>query len=169
MRLISLLFLSMILLVGIPTQSFAQTPQSSQDKGFGDRLTVWKKRLFGVPRHDDTRPYLEEAKRPLNGQWNNEDWHPEYWVEDKGSIEAVMAGFYDAGIITDQYKDGASVLKVGRPFLRMSPIDQRHLVEFVDYAHQITSAQENGLFYIVLDERGHEVIGLYSQRGLQLQ
>jgi len=167
MRLLTLLLLASFLYIhpGFAAENIGEP------KSFKDRIQDIKKVVVGVPEHDPKSPYLNDGKTPHNNQWDNENWHPEYWVEDKGSVTAVMDGFYDAGIIVEQYEDEVPVLEVGRPFLQLSPLDQRHVIEFVDYAFKITEAKPHGIFYVVIDheKKGKELLGLYTVNGLQFQ
>ena len=166
--LISALFMTSLLFVH---QGYAQEEQTGPTKGFKNIMRDIGKSISGPPNTDPKQPYLNEAKIPHNNQWDGQNWHPEYWVEDKGSVAAVMDGFYDAGVIIDQYEDEVPVLEVGRPFLQLSPLDQRRVVEFVDYAFKITEQKPHGIFYVIIDhkEKGKELLGLYTVNGLQFQ
>ena len=152
------------------TSAYAQDMESRQKapvvyKSLNDAIRANTKK-----HHSETAPYMKGPKIPHNNQWDNDEWRPEHWVEAKGSAQAVIDGFYDEGVIVRQYEDKVPVLEVGKPFLRLSPPDQRRLVEFIDYAFEITQSQEHGVFYIVIDgKKGQKLLGLYSKHGLQLQ
>lgn len=171
MRIITILLLvSFFTFVFFVHKGFAQE-EPSMEKGFEQNLRDAKKYFFGMPRVDFERRYLRDGTTPHNNQWNGENWHPEYWVEAEGSVTKVIDGFYKSGVIVDQYDDEVHVLEVGETFLRLSPVDQRHVVEFVDYAFKITEQQPHGIFYVVFDHKrkGQELLGIYTVNGLQFQ
>jgi len=167
MRFKILAFLSVFVFIG---GASAQDMESRQKapvvyKSFNDAIRATKKK-----HHSERAPYYKGAKIPHNNQWDNDDWRPEHWVESKGSAQAVIDGFYDEGVIVRQYEDKVPVLEVGKPFLRLSPPDQRRVAEFIDYAFQITQGTEHGVFYITIDgKKGQQLLGVYSEHGLQLQ
>ena len=172
MRLITLLLLASFLAFAfLVHQGFAQDEPAAPKKGVEHIMKDIGKEILGPPDTDPRQPYMNDATTPHNNQWDSENWHPEYWVEDKGSVTAVMDGFYDAGIIVEQYEDEVPVLEVGKPFLQLSPMDRRHVVEFVDYAFKITEQKPHGIFYIVIDhkKKGKELLGIYTINGLQFQ
>ena len=171
MRLITLLLLaSFLALAFFVHQGFAEEA-TGPVKGVENVYKDVKKTIFGHPNTNPTQPYLNEAKVPHNNQWDSAEWHPEFWVQDKGSVAAVLDGFYKAGILVEQYEDDVPVLEVGRPFLQLSPLDQRHVVEFVDFAFKITEQEPHGIFYIIIDHKmkGKELLGIYTVHGLQFQ
>ena len=145
--------------------------QKGPQKSVGDYIEDLGKEIAGPEDVDFDRRYLKDGKTPHNSQWDDENWHPEYWVEDKGSVTAVIDGFYDGGVIVEQYEDEVPVLEVGRPFLQLSPLEQRRVIEFVDFAFKITEAKPHGIFYIVIDheKKGKELLGIYTINGLQFQ
>ena len=58
----------------------------------------------------DFKAHLEDPQLPHNTQWenglyNDEHWHPENWVKAKGSMRAVLDGFYNNDIIRKQDVD----------------------------------------------------------------
>ena len=171
MRIVSTVLLALLFVVLLPVSGgFAQT-DTGPKKGFGDHVQDAEKYFFGMPDVDFERRYFKDGKNPHNNQWNGEDWHPEYWADAKGGVTEVIDGFYDAGIIVDQYEDDVPVLEVGKPFLQLSPPDQRRVIAFVDYAFKITETKPHGIFYVVYDDVKHaqELIGVYTVNGLQLQ
>ena len=169
MRIISIFLLFSIgLFVFVAERSFAADGVAPQ-KDFGDHLQTAGKYIFGPPNTDPTWPHLHDAKIPHNSQWDNDSWSPEDWVEAEGNVRNVIDGFYDSGIIVDQYEDEVPVLEVGSRFLELSPRDQRRVVEFVDYAFKITESKPHGVFYIVAEGSRSKLLGLYTSHGLQLQ
>ncbi|NCT41063.1 MAG: hypothetical protein GW778_05330 [Alphaproteobacteria bacterium] len=150
--------------------AFAQDNTHTPRRSVSDYFGGAQKYILGDSAGDVREPYLKDGKGPQNNQWDHDAWSPELWAEDKGSVMAVIDGFYDAGILVRQYEDKVPVLEVGKPFLKLSPIDQRHVVEFIDYAFKITADQKPGVFYIVIDQKaGKRLLGLYSIHGLQMQ
>jgi hypothetical protein len=126
------------------------------------------KYIWGPPNTDPVRPYLEEAKLPHNSQWADDQWQPEDWIKARGgSAKAVIDGFYNAGIITDQYTDDdIPVLEVGNRFLELSDQDKRRVAMFVDDTFGIT--RKSGLFLIYYN-RHDTPVGVFTAQGLQLQ
>ncbi len=177
MRSSSLFFLVIVFLnvvVTLPLHA-AESEQNSYNRqtDFGTYTSYiankWKY-IVGPPNTNQTQPYLNGAKIPHNTQWRDDDWRPEDWVETKGSIDAVMKGFYDNDVIVDQdVENGIPVLEVGETFLRLSDREKRHVAAFIDYVYEITSRTENGMFLIVYDKWDDTPLGLYTAQGLQLQ
>lgn len=126
------------------------------------------KYIWGPPSVDPVRPYLEEGKLPHNSQWEDEAWAPQDWIDARGgSAKAVIDGFYQAGIVTDQYTDDEiPVLEVGQAFLDLSDQDKRRVAMFIDDTFGIT--QQSGLFLIYFRSNDTPV-GLFTKEGLQLQ
>ncbi len=126
------------------------------------------KYIWGPPNTNPVRPYLEEGKLPHNSQWNDDGWTPQDWVASRGgSTKAVIDGFYNSGIITDQYTDDdIPVVEVGQRFLQLSDQDKRRVMMFVDETFKIT--QQNGSFMIYFHKYDTPV-GLFTAQGLQLQ
>ena len=130
----------------------------------------WDYFIWGMPDHQDVRPYLEEAKIPHNSQWADDEWEPQDWVDSRGGNPmAVINGFYDAGIITDQYFDDEKpVLEVGQTFLDLGSKDKRRVVAFVDEVFGVTKFSEAGTIFIYFHEDDLP-IGEFNKGGLQLQ
>ena len=129
----------------------------------------------------DFKPHLEDPEMPHNTQWQKglyagSDWHPENWIKAKGSIRAVLDGFYKYNIIKSQDVDGDTpVLIVGDGFMRLSGQEKRRVAEFVDYVFQVTTTAPAGMYVLYYDRtdkwifgRGNP-IGMYTEAGLQLQ
>lgn len=128
----------------------------------------------------DFKPHLEDPKMPHNTQWQNglydhDDWHPENWIRAKGSMRAVLDGFYKNDIIREQDVDDATpILVVGDGFMNLSGQEKRRVTAFIDYAFQVTNSSSVGMYSIYyhrtdnLFGRGRP-IGMYTPAGLQLQ
>jgi hypothetical protein len=156
----------------VPEQpALARDVPSDQNvqKSFKAHMRDFKRALFGRKYSDPTRPYLMDSNMPIFEQDIDEDWAPEYWADDKGGVQQVLDDLHAAGILKGQYEeDYVPVLEVGKPFLRLSPPDQRHVIEFVDFAYRITEREPRGIFYIALD--GHQdYLGVYTQHGIQFK
>ena len=120
-------------------------------------------------QNQDFKPYLNDSKIRHDSQWADDQWHPQDWIDERGSVEVVMSGFYDSRIITSQYvDDGVPVLEVGQRFVDLSDIEKRHVAAFVDYAYGVTTNAPAGLFRIQLIKR-IKPLALYTKDGLQLQ
>lgn len=130
--------------------------------------------------NQDFKPHLDDPKKPHNTQWQaglymDQDWHPENWVRSKGSIRAVLDGFYNNDIIRSQDVDGdIPVLIVGDGFMNLSGQEKRRVTAFIDYAFQVTNSAPVQMYSIYYTRtkspfgRGRP-IGMYTPAGLQLQ
>ncbi len=126
--------------------------------------------IWGPPKSDFVRPHLEEAKLPHNSRWADDEWTPQDWINSRGgSAVAVINGFYEAGIISDQYfDDEMPVLEVGQNFLELGAQDKRRVVAFVDEVFGVTKISEAGVILILFHEKD-KPIGVFNAQGLQLQ
>ncbi len=125
--------------------------------------------IWGPPNHDETRPHVDEAKIPHNSQWADDGWDPQQWIDDRGSAEAVINGFYNSGIVTDQYFDeDIPVLEVGQPFMDLSAQEQGRVSAFFDYVYHVTDKSERRSF-LVYYHKNNEPLGVFTPSGLQLQ
>lgn len=128
----------------------------------------WVFPYWGVDQEQMVRPMLEDAKTPHNSQWDNDPWTPQDWIESRGGPQAVMSGFYNTGVIIDEYTDDdMPVLEVGQNFMRLSQEDKRHVVAFVDYVHGHT--KNSGKTINIVHRASGDLVGVYSADGLQLQ
>lgn len=168
MRLISKGFMSLCLVLMLSQPSFAEDGEGPK-KGIGDHLSNISKYMFPRAPVDFSQPYMNDAKASQSAQWNEEAWHPEDWAESKGGVQQVLDGFKQSHLVVELHEDDVPVLEVGLPFMRVSPADQRRVIEFMDYAYKITDAKPHGIFYIVLEDHMDELLGIYSQKGLQFQ
>ena len=138
---------------------------------FADSLGLGSlgKLIWGPPNHNESRPYLNEAKIPHNSQWADDEWSPQDWIETRGSPKAVIDGFYATGVVTDQYFDeDVPVLEVGDRFMDLSPQDMHRVTAFFDHAYGVTSDAEAGVF-MIFNHREDDPVGLFNKDGLQLQ
>lgn len=139
---------------------------------FAGTLARDMKYLWDVPNSDVVRPYLYDYQDPHNSQWADDHWKPSDWTERQGrNAFDVVNGFYEAGIVTDQYTDGdgAAVLEVGQVFLQISDLERHRIVAFFDHVFQVTSSTVGGVIRIVFYEND-EKVGLFTKDdGLQLQ
>jgi hypothetical protein len=139
--------------------------------------TIWGWWPWHYSHLDFNRRYLENGTTPQHSDWETDDWTPQVWTDARANPQEVMNGFYNAGIITDQYVDdgipvintghGVPVLEVGPNFLRLSDNDKRRVVAYVDSVAGITS-HDDGMFYIRYN-KGNKPLGIYTKYGLQLQ
>jgi len=150
----------------ILTASLALTACANQP---GAKPTVW----FWWPshwKHQDFVPYQENAKGPHNNQWDSQKWTPEDWVAQRGSQMDVIAGFYTADIIRNQYVDrnGLPILVIGPGFYRLGGNDKRRVTETIDHIYHITSSAPHGS-YQLYDWESKKPVGVYTSNGLQIQ
>jgi hypothetical protein len=152
-------FITVFQYVALMALAFAAQPALAQNLS---------KYIWGPPNTNPVRPYLEEAKIPHNSQWADDQWRPQDWIDSRGgSAAAVIDGFYESGIITDQYTDGdIPVLEVGQRFLELSDQDKRRVAAFVDETFGIT--RQSGLFLINF-HKNDTPVGVFTAQGLQLQ
>ena len=136
----------------------------------GQAVERFGKFIWGPPKSDFVRPYLEEAKLPHNSQWADDEWSPQDWIDARGgSVIAVVNGFYSAGIIKDQYfDDDVPVLEVGQTFIDLSGQEQRRVVAFMDDVFGVTSSSKAGVIEIEFHD-DNKSVGLFTKDGLQLQ
>lgn len=128
-------------------------------------------RWFWWPSHWkglDFQPYLKDEKLGQRSLWDNDQWTPEAWIRDAGDARRIMRDLYAADIVTDQYKnsDDIPVLEVGEGYKRLSMLDRNRIAQFVDHVFEITSSEENGMFFITFKGQKHP-IGVYNKYGLQ--
>ncbi|MEZ5814387.1 MAG: hypothetical protein R3E13_06665 [Alphaproteobacteria bacterium] len=138
-----------------------------------DLSMLWgniKKDFWGPPHSDFVRPHLEEAKLPHNSRWADDEWEPQDWIDARGgSVVRVVNGFYDAGIIVDQYfDDDVPVLEVGQGFIELGAQDKRRVVAFMDEVFGVTKFSKPGVIMVHFHE-DDAPIGVFNAQGLQLQ
>lgn len=124
------------------------------------RAMNWEKRHF------------EDAKTPIVSQWASERWTPGDWIAQSGGDGlAMVQGFYNAGIVTDQYTDDDTpVLEVGPAFFHLGGYDKRRIVAAVDQAYRVTGRKSGPKTIRVVEDRTGKTIGYYTaSSGLVLQ
>ncbi len=134
----------------------------------GDGFWSWN--IFGSKMgSEDFEPYIGGEKIKQRSLWDGDDWTPQDWIHEEDDKRAVMRDLYEAKIITGQYtgKQKIPVLEVGEPFTQLSGFDQRRVLEFVDYVFGITTAEENGSFWVYFEANKSEPMGLYNKHGFQ--
>ncbi len=117
----------------------------------------------------DFQPYLGEQQIRQRSLWDGDTWTPEAWIKDAGDEKRIMRSLYDANILADQYTDGDNipVLEVGENFIKLSGVDQIRVLKFVDHIFEISSSEENGMFYVLYEKDDDEPMGLFNKYGFQ--
>lgn len=118
----------------------------------------------------DFKPYIAgDGKMTQRGLWDKDAWTPEAWINDAGDAKRIMRDLYAVEIVADQYTNGDDipVLVVGENFHRLSGLDQRRVLKFIDHVFQITTSEENGMFFIYDSENDDDPIGVYDKNGFQ--
>ncbi len=116
----------------------------------------------------DYQPYLGGQKIGQRSLWDGDDWTPEAWIKDAGDAKRIMHDFYASNIVTGQYSDSDNipVLEVGAGFMQLSGFDKQRVLKFIDHVFEITTAEENGMFYVIYDENKKEPVGIFNKYGL---
>lgn len=124
--------------------------------------------VWGPPNAESVQAVLQSEKDFTASPWARQDWHPQGWLDSRGgSAKTVIEGFYEAGIVTDQYFDkGTPVLEVGQKFLELSREDKHNVTAFIDETFGITRQQ--GAIKLVFYKYDLPV-GIFTAQGLQLQ
>lgn len=159
-------------------------PSQSQAR---ETFTGW---FFDYPyEYTPEKPLSENGKDPHNIQWHNnlyydQNWHPQHWVNAKGSIEAVLQGFYNSKIIIDdddlhrtedpEDMDLDPRVVVGDNFMHLSGLEKRRIAIFLDYAYGVTRPDGVGHYEVYYNRTKRfwgysDPIAVYSFGGLQLQ
>ncbi len=117
----------------------------------------------------DFYPYIGEEKIRQRSLWDGDTWTPEDWIKEAGDEKRVMRDLYASNILTKQYidSDNIPVLEVGENFVKLAGVDQRRVLQFVDYIFEITPSEENGMFYVIYTQDQSEPLGLYNKHGFQ--
>ena len=157
MRILSFLLVLAVFSLGASSQSYA----GAKPWAWG----WWSSHWQGL----DFKPYLGNQKIGQRSLWDDDNWTPEAWIKDAGDEKRIIRDFYEIGIITDQNTDGDDipVLEVGRQFIELSGLDKRRILQFVDYVFEITTSEENGMFYVFYNENDDEPLGIYNKYGFQ--
>ena len=130
-------------------RSWAWWPQNWQDMNF--------------------EPHIGAQKILQRSVWDSDTWTPEQWINTPGDEKRIIHNFYKTHLITNQYTDGDNipVLEVGPPFIQLSRLDRRRVLQFVDYVFNITAAEKDGMFYVLYAENRREPLGIYNRYGFQ--
>jgi hypothetical protein len=125
--------------------------------------------IWGPPSAPAVQGVLTGEKDFSASPWAREDWNPQGWINSRGgSAQAVIEGFYSAGIISDQYfDDGVPILKVGHKFLELSREDKHRVCAFMDTVFGVT--KQGGVFMIEFDKYYNVPVGVFTAQGVQLQ
>ncbi len=157
MRILSFLLALCVFSFGASLDAYA----GKKIQGLGWSSSHWK--------GQDFKPYLGNEKIGQRSLWDDDTWTPEAWIKDAGDEKRIMRDFYATGIIIEQYedRDNIPVLEVGDKFIQLSGVDQRRILKFIDYIFEITSSEENGMFYIYYTKNSKEPLGIYNKYGFQ--
>jgi hypothetical protein len=161
MRFFTLLTLLFVVFAAFPAPAHA---------GFWKDLKCWFIICTGSGDEVFTRPELEDGKTPHNIQFADDPWTPQEWIDSRGSVSAVVDGFYKAGIVTNQsrhWRTGVPILEVGQGFMRLSGQEKRRVAKFMDYTFENTEGY--GGTYLLRHAASGDSIGVYNTEGLQLQ
>ncbi len=156
-------FLAVLLLLFGTLLVFAQNPAHAEPKPW-----IWS----WWPSHWqnlDFKPYLGNQQISQRSLWDDDQWTPEAWIKDAGDAKRIMRDFYAYDIVSDQYvgDENIPVLEVGQGFMRLSSLDRRRVLQFVDHVFGITKGEENGMFYVYYRELDDDPLGVYNKYGLQ--
>lgn len=109
-------------------------------------------------------------------QWDGQDWNPDAWNNTDWTPEKALQKFFQVRIFERQSehnhlfqfkknKANIAVLEVGPNFYRISDLDQRRSLKLLaDYTKVFPTYQMIEL----RDWKTREVIGAYTERGMQL-
>ncbi|MCB1591301.1 MAG: hypothetical protein KDI90_02505 [Alphaproteobacteria bacterium] len=156
-------FLAVLLVLLSSLFVFAQNPAFAGPKPWS--WGWWP----GHWRNLDFKPYLGNQQLSQRSLWDNDNWTPEAWIKDAGDEKRIIRDFYAADIVSDQYVDGDNipVLVVGDNFMKLSGLDRRRVLKFVDHVFGITQAEDDGMFYVYYRELDDDPLGVYNKYGLQ--
>lgn len=147
---------------------FATLAVSVSDSQARSQNSLW--RWWGTNWQSvDFHPYIGEEQIRQRSLWDGDTWTPEAWIKDAGDEKRVMRSLYDANILTGQYTDSDNipVLEVGENFIKLAGVDQIRVLKFVDHIFQISTSEENGMFYVLYALDDDEPLGLYNKYGFQ--
>ncbi len=156
-------FLAVPLLLFGTLLVFAQNPVHAEAKPWvwGWWPSHWK--------NLDFKPYLGNQQISQRSLWDDDQWTPEAWIKDAGDAKRIMRDFYAYDIVSDQYvgDEDIPVLEVGETYMRLSGLDRRRVLQFVDHVFGITKGEEDGMFYVYYRELDDDPLGVYNKYGLQ--
>ena len=112
-------------------------------------------RHYGSFDHTNRPQFRAPAREP---DWHS-PWHPRDWIAQRKSPGALVNGFYNAGILKDQYTndDDIKILEVGPSFYHLSQRDQRRVADALSYIYR------PGIFYLS-DWYSNRIIASYTPR-----
>ena len=152
--------LSFLLLFTVAVTGFAQLSHA-------DKATHWSYIYHDGYKHN-FEPYIGEQVLKQRSTWDNDTWTPEDWIDNPGDEKIILRDFYAIGLLKKQFvDDGIPVLRVGEKFVQLSGFDQRRVLEFIDYVFEITTSEENGMFYVYYEKDDNDPLGLYNKHGFQ--
>ena len=155
MRFLSFLLLFTVVFVGFSQQSYA------------DKATHWSVIYHDGYKHN-FEPYVGRQVLKQRSIIDNDTWTPEDWIDNPGDEKIILRDFYIMNILVKQFMDGGiPVLRVGEPFVNLSKFDQTRVLAFIDYVFEITTSQENGMFYVYYEKDDDNPLGLYNKHGFQ--
>lgn len=153
-------FLSFLLLFTVAVTGFSQ-------QSYADKATYWDA-LYHDGYEHNFEPYMGQQVLKQRSIWDNDTWTPEDWIDNPGDEKIILRDFYAIGLLKKQFVDGGiPVLRVGEKFVQLSGFDQRRVLEFIDYVFEITTSEENGMFYVYYEKDDDNPLGLYNKHGFQ--
>ena len=119
------------------------------DFGFGDRAT--EQQTYDLPDHTNRARSRAPARRS--------DWHPQDWIDQRGSATALINGFYDSGILHAQYINDKDmrILEIGPHFYHLGRRDRRRVADVISYTYR------PGTYYLK-DWYSRKIIASYTPR-----
>ena len=153
-------FLGFLLLFAVAFTGFTQ-------QSHADKATYWDAFYHDGYKHNFD-PYVGQQKLKQRSVHDNDTWTPQDWIDNPGDEKVVLRDFYTMNVLVKKYMDdGIPVLRVGEKFVQLSDFDQIRVLKFVDYVFGITTAEENGMFYVYYDANDDEPLGLFNKYGFQ--
>lgn len=118
---------------------------------------------------DYERRYMFDGYQPHNYLYNNDEWSAQEWLKQR-SPQQLLDGFYQAGILTDQYEeDGIPAIEVGRTFMTLSSYDKVKVIKTLDAIYGVTEHHPAGTILVFYEEDDRDPVAVYSGNGVQFQ
>ncbi len=159
MRLISIMFLAIILAVSAGAPAWAE-PKPCYWGWWPEHFEKmhWERRL------------MQDARTPHPNQWDGSRWTPADWIAQRGGNGGKMISrFFAIGVLEDQsMDDDIPVLEVGTEFYRLGGEDQRRVMALVDSVYGVTTRSPHKIF-LIEDGKTGRPLGTYTASGLTLQ